>query len=36
MITPVRANMDDLVSKETRKRIDAKRRFIETIIGQLA
>ncbi|WP_279625119.1 transposase [Xenorhabdus thuongxuanensis] len=36
MITPVRANMDDPVPKETRKCINAKRRLIETVIGQLA
>ncbi|MBE8589446.1 IS982 family transposase [Xenorhabdus griffiniae] len=36
MITPVRANMDDPVPKEIRKCINAKRRLIETVIGQLA
>lgn len=36
MITPVRANMDDPVPKEARKRINTKRRLIETVIGQLA
>ncbi|MBD1229704.1 transposase, partial [Xenorhabdus griffiniae] len=36
MITPVRANMDDPVPKETRKCLNAKRRLIETVIGQLA
>ncbi|MCT8353169.1 hypothetical protein LGZ98_15285 [Photorhabdus kayaii] len=36
MITPVRANMDDPIPRETRKRINAKRRLIETVIGQLA
>ncbi len=36
IITPVRANMDDPVPKETRKCINAKRRLIETVIGQLA
>uniref|UniRef100_UPI0030F3C00B IS982 family transposase n=1 Tax=Xenorhabdus entomophaga TaxID=3136257 RepID=UPI0030F3C00B len=36
MMTPVRANMDEPVPKETRKRINAKRRLIETVIGQLA
>ncbi|WP_338882223.1 IS982 family transposase [Xenorhabdus sp. TH1] len=36
MIAPVRANMDDPVPRETRKRINAKRRLIETVIGQLA
>ncbi|MDC9605456.1 IS982 family transposase [Xenorhabdus griffiniae] len=34
MITPVRANMDDPVPRETRKSINAKQRLIETVIGQ--
>ncbi|WP_338885736.1 hypothetical protein [Xenorhabdus sp. TH1] len=36
MITAVRASMDDPIPRETRKRINAKRRLIETVIGQLA
>ncbi len=36
MITPMRTNMDDPVPRETRKRINTKRRLIETVIGQLA
>ncbi|PHM26354.1 transposase [Xenorhabdus ehlersii] len=36
MITPMRTNMDDPLPKETRRMINAKRRLIETVIGQLA
>jgi hypothetical protein len=36
MMTPVDANMNDSVLRETRKRMNAKRRLIETVIGQLA
>ncbi|WP_228860092.1 IS982 family transposase [Xenorhabdus sp. PB61.4] len=36
MITPVRANMDDPLPRKTRRVINAKRRLIETVIGQLA
>ncbi|WP_416775949.1 IS982 family transposase [Xenorhabdus budapestensis] len=36
MITPVRANMDDPIPRKTRRVINAKRRLIETVIGQLA
>ncbi|PHM21988.1 IS982 family transposase [Xenorhabdus budapestensis] len=36
MITPMRINMDDPLPKETRRMINAKRRLIETVIGQLA
>ncbi|MEX0448055.1 transposase [Xenorhabdus sp. SGI246] len=36
MITPMRSNMDDPLPKETRRMINAKRRLIETVIGQLA
>uniref|UniRef100_UPI001E57978B IS982 family transposase n=1 Tax=Xenorhabdus sp. NBAII XenSa04 TaxID=1429873 RepID=UPI001E57978B len=36
MITPLRTNMTDPIPRKTRKRINAKRRLIETIIGQLA
>ncbi|WFQ80231.1 IS982 family transposase [Xenorhabdus sp. SF857] len=36
MITPVRANRDDPIPRKTRRVINAKRRLIETVIGQLA
>jgi len=36
MITPVRSNMTDHVSKETRSRFNSKRRLVETVIGQLS
>jgi hypothetical protein len=36
MITPVRANMDDPIPRKTRRVMNAKRRLIETVIGQLA
>ncbi|WFQ81390.1 IS982 family transposase [Xenorhabdus sp. SF857] len=36
MITLVRANRDDPIPRKTRRVINAKRRLIETVIGQLA